>query len=318
MLVPLTEVLKQAEKGGPGNTPSAVASLNIVDFDMVRALLAAAEELRSPVIISVATRHWKQIDAPALAPSIRELCRRADVPVTLHLDHASKTQIDIIEAALEAGFTSVMIDGSKEEYDENLRITREVTAMAHARGVSVEGELGAVGGEEGVAEYVDAEVHGQADSGTAAAGDGRPEAGDGEKNGTADTREPQAPYTDPVMARKFVEASRIDALAVAVGTAHGFYKSEPRIRLDLISRIAENCPVPLVMHGASGIPSDTIRASIARGIRKINYFSGFMVRAMETVRESSRPESNDYLGLRNRLMAAWQDEAKKQIRLYRG
>lgn len=304
MLVTLSEVLKQAEKGGPGNTPSAVASLNIVDFDMVRALIAAAEELRSPVIISVATRHWKQIDAPALAPSIRELCRRADVPVTLHLDHASKTQIDIIEAALEAGFTSVMIDGSKEEYDENLRITREVTAMAHARGVSVEGELGAVGGEEGVAEYVDAEVHGQADSGTAAAGDGRPETG--------------SAYTDPVMARKFVEASRIDALAVAVGTAHGLYKSEPRIRLDLISRIAENCPVPLVMHGASGVPSDTIRASIARGIRKINYFSGFMVRAMETVRESSRPESNDYLGLRDRLMAAWQDEAKKQIRLYRG
>lgn len=299
MLVPLTEVLKQAETGGPGKTPSAVASLNIVDFDMVRALILAAEELNSPVIISVATRHWKQIDAPALAPSIRELCRRAEVPVTLHLDHASKTQIDIIEAALEAGFTSVMIDGSREEYDENLRITREVTAMAHARGVSVEGELGAVGGEEGVAEYVDADSGGRTAEagGTAAAG---------------------AAYTDPVMAREFVETSRVDALAVAVGTAHGLYKSEPKIRLDLITRIAENCPVPLVMHGASGVPSDTIRASIARGIRKINYFSGFMVRAMETVRESSRPDSNDYLGLREQLMAAWQDEAKKQITLYRG
>ena len=304
MLVPLTEVLKHAETGGPGNTPSAIASLNIVDFDMVRALLAAAEELRSPVIISVATRHWKQIDAPALAPSIRELCRSSAVPVTLHLDHASKSQIDIIEAALEAGFTSVMIDGSKEEYDENLRITREVTAMAHARGVSVEGELGAVGGEEGVADYVDADSTGPEAGGTAAAG--------------ISIEDDGAPYTDPVKAREFVEASRVDALAVAVGTAHGLYKSEPNIRLDLISRIAENCPVPLVMHGASGIPSETIRASIARGIRKINYFSGFMVRAMETVRESSRPDSNDYLGLRERLMAAWQDEAKTQITLYRG
>ncbi len=305
MLVPLTEVLTQAETGGPGKTSSAVASLNIVDFDMVRALIAAAEELGSPVIIAVATRHWKQIDAPALAPSIRELCRRAEVPVTLHLDHASKTQIDIIEAALEAGFTSIMIDGSKEAYEENLRITREVTAMAHARGVSVEGELGAVGGEEGVADYVDADSGGGTAAGVLAENrGGEAEAG--------------AAYTDPVMAREFVQATRVDALAVAVGTAHGLYKSKPNIRLDLIVRIAENCPVPLVLHGASGVPSDTIRASIARGIRKINYFSGFMVRAMETVRESSPPESNDYLGLRERLMTAWQDEAKKQITLYRG
>ena len=234
MLYPLKQVLDKAASSGASG-PSAVASMNVVDIDMVRAILGAAEEIQSPVIIAVATRHWNKIDAPSLVPSIRGLCSRSTVPVALHLDHAAKSQMDIIETALDLGFTSIMVDGSKEEYDENIQITREVTLLAHKRGSSVEGELGAVGGIEGVAEYA--------------------------KPDTVD-----AVYTDPLKARQFVQATGIDALAVAVGTAHGLYKAEPDIQIDLIGLIAENCPVPLVMHGASGVPHETIRRSIAQGI----------------------------------------------------
>jgi len=286
MLYPLKEILALVETGGPDSGPCAAASLNIVDFDMVRALLGAAEELHSPVVIAIATRHWNRINANALVPAIRKLCTLSSVPVALHLDHSTEQERDIILSALDLGFTSIMIDGSKEEYDENVRITREITELAHARGISVEGELGAMAGIEGVADFAEPEKE-------------------------------KTPYTDPEAAAAFVKATGIDALAVAVGTAHGLYKSEPEIQQELIGRIADTCPVPLVLHGASGVPEKAIRTAVSRGIRKINYFSGFMVRAMNEVRRGADPDSNDYLAFRGRLMEAWKEEAKQQIKLYR-
>jgi len=264
----------------------AVASFNIVDIDMVKAILSAAEELKSPVIVGIAVRHWERIAAPSLVHSVRDLCEKSSTRTVLHLDHCPPDKLGILKEAVELGFTSVMIDGSKLPFEENVDITREAVEYAHGKGVGVEAEIGAIGGTEGEAENVD----------------------------PADPSH----FTDPKRAERFIELSGADALAVSVGTAHGIYTSAPEIRFDIISRIAELCPVPLVLHGASGVSDESIRRSVEAGIKKINYFSGLLVRAMDILREHSQVEGNDYLAFRQRLMEAWKEDSKNQISLYRG
>ncbi len=262
----------------------AVASFNIVDIAMARAVLTAAEELERPVIVGIAVRHWEKIEAPSLSRSLRVMCEKSFIPAVLHLDHCPPERFEILEEAVELGFSSVMIDGSNLSFEENIDITRRAVEFAHPRGVSVEAELGAIGGIEGEAKSVDA-------------------------------ADPSL-FTDPKEATRFIEASGADALAVSVGTAHGIYMSAPEIRFDIISRIAELCPVPLVLHGASGVPDVSIQRSVEAGISKINYFSGLLVKAMDIVREQSQTVGNDYLAFRDLLIDGWKDEAKRQIVLY--
>jgi fructose-bisphosphate aldolase, class II len=279
MLQNLREVVEKAE--------GAVASFNIADYDMARAVLAAAAELESPIILGIAVRHWDKLDGSALSRSLRILAENAPVPVALHLDHTPADKFEILENAVDLGFTSVMIDGSKESFEENLAISKKAVALAHRRGVSVEAELGAIEGTEGEAN----EVSGRSD---------------------------ESLFTDPQSAKSFIEESGADALAVSVGTAHGIYTSAPQIRFDLIEKISAACPAFLVLHGATGIPQDSVRRAVAAGIKKINFFSGFLVRAMETVRASSDDQGKDYLGFRDRLMEGWKETAREHIRLYRG
>ncbi len=279
MLRNLSDILEKTE--------GAAASFNIADFDMARAVLAAAEELEAPVIIGIAVRHWEKIDGSALSRAVRALAENAPIPVALHLDHTPPDKFEILEEAIDLGFTSVMIDGSKKSFEENLAVSRQAVALARPRGVSVEAELGAIEGTEGEAD----EVSGRSD---------------------------ESLFTDPQAARTFIEESGADALAVSVGTAHGIYTSAPQIRFDLIEKIAASCPAFLVLHGATGIPEDSVRSAVGAGIRKINFFSGFLVRAMETVRASSDDQSKDYLGFRDRLMEGWKETAAAHIKLYRG
>ncbi|MCF7915344.1 MAG: class II fructose-bisphosphate aldolase [Spirochaetaceae bacterium] len=262
----------------------AVASFNIVDLGMARAILTAAEEIERPVIVGIAVRHWEKIEAPSLSRSLKDMCEKSSIPTVLHLDHCPPDKFEILEEAVELGFTSVMIDGSKLPFEENVEITRRAVDFAHPRGVSVEAELGAIGGIEGEAKNVDATS--------------------------------PSLFTNPEEAARFIEASGADALAVSVGTAHGIYTSAPEIRFDIISRIAVVCPVPLVLHGASGVPDESIQRSVAAGISKINYFSGLLVKAMDTVRAQSQTEGNDYLAFRDLLVEGWKEDAKRQIALY--
>ncbi len=280
MRAPLSAVLAGA------GTAGAVGSFNIIDFDLARAIVAAGERAGRPVIVGVAARHWAAIDAANLSPSVVRLIERSSIPVALHLDHAKPSDMGIVRAALDLGFSSVMIDGSSLPFDRNVEATAGVVELARGFGVGVEGELGSVLGEEGVAEQK-----------TRDAGD------DGE-------------LTDPRSAPAFVARTRIEALAVAVGTAHGLYVKPPAIRFDLIREIAAAVAVPLVLHGATGIADDDIRETIRCGIRKINYFSGFLVAATEVIGRHARLPGFDVLAYKAALLEAWIRTARTQIDLY--
>jgi ketose-bisphosphate aldolase len=275
MLVNTKELL-QDSRGG-------IASFNVVDFDMARACIEAAEEAQRPVIIGVAVRHWKTLGGPLFVPSVRALCLNSEVPAALHLDHAGPDNLNIIDQALESGFSSIMIDASKMPFRTNIEVTKGVVERARQFNASVEAELGPLLGEEGVAGLVDT-------------------------GGTV--------YTKPGEAAKFCNAVNVDALAVAVGTAHGLYKAEPEIQQDLISSIASETGTPLVLHGATGVPDEAIREAVRRGIRKINYFSGLLVDAMDILRQGRDRDDNDYLALRTELREAWRRRARSLIDLY--
>ena len=235
MLVNLKEILKIAEE-----EKNAVGMFNATGFDSLQAVIGAAEELNRPVIIAHAEVHNVYNDISFVGPAMIAAAQNATVPVCVHLDHGTSTQM--IYRALRIGFTSVMIDASALAYEENLRLTKEITEISHAMGVSVEAELGRlVTGESGSTEIANAK--------------------------------PEDFYTDPEEAKAFCEATGIDALAIAFGTAHGFYKSQPKLDFGVVEKCAASTGLPLVMHGGSGVSEEGFRKAIASGIRKINYYS---------------------------------------------
>ena len=236
MKASLKEVLKIAEAKS-----CAIGAFNTPTFENAVAVIAAAEKLGTPLIIAHAELHEGE-GAPldTIGPMMVWAAERAKIPVCVHLDHGEHP--DYVYRAMDLGFTSVMIDASAKDYDENVRITKEVVAKAHAKGVDVEAEIGSLASREG----------------GGATGD--------------------AVYTDPELAKKFVADTGIDALAASFGTAHGIYKVKPKLDFDRIRKIRELTGVPLVMHGGSGVSPEDYRQAIACGIRKINYYS-YMARA---------------------------------------
>lgn len=266
--------------------PGAAGSFNILNFEMACAIAAAASEVRSPVVIGVAARHFERIHARGLAPALLALAESQPAPVALHLDHALPDQLDMIRQALDLGFTSIMIDGSHLPPEKNLAVTRRVVALARSYGASVEGEMGGLAGEEGHA-------------------------------GSGLESVPVTPCTDPDAAERYARESGIDALAVAIGTAHGVYKAAPVIRFDVLEALRERVPVPLVLHGSTGVTSADIRACIDRGIRKINFFSGLLVASTDVARERAPEIGYDHLKLQEQMFKAWQNVVLDQIALYR-
>ncbi|MDH5182728.1 MAG: class II fructose-bisphosphate aldolase [Gammaproteobacteria bacterium] len=269
------------------NTQAAIGSFNVLDLDMAQAVANRADHLGLPAIIGIASRHFDVIKAPLLTPSLLAIIDAAEQPIALHLDHAGPDQLDMIRQALELGFTSIMIDGSQLPFAENIAITKQVVELAHSYGAGVEGELGAVAGEEGVA-----------DTGSESA--------------------EEIPYTQADEAKEFVSHTGIDALAIAVGTAHGIYTQSPHISFETIRDVKSVTDVPLVMHGATGVTDDDIRASVNSGIRKINFFSGLLQCAMDQVRGHNECDNNDYLAFKARQTVAWQDLIEEQMLLYKG
>lgn len=225
-LVPVTELLKHTRRDH-----CAVCAINVGNYETVRGVIEAAQSERTPVIIQVYDRLMCDRIGEDFGPLVRGMAERLDVPVALHLDHG--LSVDSVRKALRSGYSSVMFDASSKPLEENIRQTREVVQLAHAAGVSVEGELGQLG--------------------SAAAGPG------------------SSPYTDPADAARFVAETGVDTLAVAIGTAHGRYAQAPRLDLDRLSAIAAAVPVPLVLHGGSCTPVDAVKEAVARGICKINF-----------------------------------------------
>lgn len=233
MLAGLNEVVAEGKKRN-----IAIGSFNTPNLECLLAVLDAAEELKVPVIIAHAQCHEEVAPIEKIGPVMVELAGRSKVKVCVHLDHGE--DFEYCKRAMEIGFTSVMIDYSTLPYDENVKGTKEVTDFAHAKGVAVEAELGALPQREG--------------------------GGECECN-------PSDLYTKPELVPDFLSKTGIDALAIAFGTAHGIYKTKPVLNMDIITRVRGLTDLPLVMHGGSGITHAEYREVIRRGIRKINYYS---------------------------------------------
>ena len=219
------EMLRKAQAGG-----YAVGAFNAENMEMVQAIIAAAVAERAPVIIQTTPGTLKYAGPKCFAGLVSRLADKAEVPVALHLDHGNS--YELAEECAGEGYTSLMIDGSKLPYEENISLTRRVAVMAGD--IPVEAELGTVGGKE-------------------------------------DGMEAKPQYTDPDQAADFVSRTGISSFAVAIGTAHGIYKGEPKLDLDRLAEVRARVDIPLVLHGTSGVPEDQVRACIACGICKVNY-----------------------------------------------
>ncbi|WP_066506135.1 class II fructose-1,6-bisphosphate aldolase [Abyssisolibacter fermentans] len=229
MLVSGSDLMKHAHENG-----YAVGAFNVNNMEIVQAIIEAAEQTQSPVIMQASQGGLKYAGVEYIAEMAKVAARNASVPVAIHLDHG--TDFVQIMQCIRNGFTSVMIDASKHELDKNIEITKNIVEIAHAVGVSAEAELGKIGGTE--------------------------------DDITVDERE--ATFTDPDEAERFVKETGVDFLAIAVGTAHGPYKGEPKLDFDRIKVIKERLNIPLVLHGSSGVPEDSIRKAVSLGINKIN------------------------------------------------
>lgn len=249
MLVTLSEILDDAEKRKYG-----VGLFNMLNLEMARGIIEAAEEERSPLILGVAEVHLPLIPFEYASLIMTDIAKRAKVPVCLHFDHG--TDFDKIKAAVDAGFSSVMYDGSSLPYEENIKNTLAVSRMAHLKGVSVEAELGHVGGGEG---------------------------------GTDDGIEEA--YTKVNEVNDFINRAEIDALAVAIGTAHGPYKKKPKLDIGRLAEIYKVSSKPLVLHGGSGLSEEQFRATIENGIRKVNICTEMCVALREAYINSKNHES---------------------------
>ena len=248
MLVTLSEILKDAEERKYG-----IGLFNMLNLEMARGIIEAAEEERSPLILGVAEVHLPLIPFEYAALIMNDIAKKATVPVCLHFDHG--VSFDKIKAAVDAGFSSVMYDGSALPYEENIANSLAISRMAHAKGVSVEAELGHVGGGEG---------------------------------GTDDGIEEM--YTKVEQVIDFNRRAEIDALAVAIGTAHGKYKTKPVLDINRLAQIYAVSEKPLVLHGGSGLTDDDFRNTIANGIRKINICTEMCIAAREAYLASANHE----------------------------
>jgi len=236
MLVNLNEALLPAKKG-----KYAIGLFNAVNLELARGIIAAAERTRSPVIMGTAEVLLPFGPLEELSWFLVPMAKRASVPVVIHYDHGLTAEKCI--EALRLGFSSIMYDCSTDSYEENVRKTKEMAYIAHCFGATIEAELGHVGDAEGSAE------------------------------GNSVLDDPSKYYTDPEQARDFATRTGVDALAIAVGTAHGHYREKPKLDFARIERIASLIPIPLVLHGGSGLSDADFRETIARGISKVNIFT---------------------------------------------
>ncbi|QWT18246.1 class II fructose-bisphosphate aldolase [Collinsella sp. zg1085] len=230
MLVTTREMLQDARKHHYG-----VGAFNVENLEFVMAILAAAEETKSPVIMQTTPGTIKTAGLDYFYGMVAAAAARTDVPVALHLDHGDG--FERCMQAMKTGYTSVMIDGSHVPFEENIAVTAPVARVGRALGIPVEAELGKVGGKE--------------DDGPSVEGEN--------------------PYTDPDEAVEFVERTGCTSLAIGVGTAHGIYAGTPHIQQDVVKAIASKLDIPLVLHGTSGVPDEQVAEAIQNGICKVNY-----------------------------------------------
>lgn len=251
-LVNLAELLKPANE-----QKYAVGAFDVFSIEMASAVIRAAEETKSPVILMYVEAFDSLVSMESYVAFLRSLAEEASVPVCIHLDHA--TNLEIIQRAVRCGFSSVMIDASDKSFEENVVTTANVVGICKPLGISVESELGHVPGNEGM--YSD------------------------------DT----SVYTEVESAKEFVDRTGVDALAVAIGTIHGVYKSTPILSFDRCAQIkSATSNLPLVIHGGSGLSDEDFCRVIAAGINKVNVFTDLTIAAMEYLRSGEITNKTHY------------------------
>ncbi len=255
----------------------AVGLFNTTDTDMLQAAISAAEELRSPIIIGTAEVLLPYGELSLIGPSIIAAAKNASVPVVVNFDHGYSFNRCL--EALKLGFTSIMYDKSAEDYNTNIKLTSEMVKIAHSFGASVEGEIGHVG------EAVNND------------------------NLATDM------YTTPQEAKSFYEATGVDALAVAIGSAHGVYKTKPKLNIQRLKEIRKEVDVPLVLHGGSGLSDDDFRNTIKEGIAKVNIFTDLCL-AGDAAIKLGEEEKIGYLKTRNVKVNVIKEVVKNKIQLF--
>lgn len=272
MLVNLNEVLKKAQK-----EKYAVGLFNTTDTDMLQAVIEAAEENRSPVILGTAEVLLPYGELKLIAPSVIAAAKRASVPVVVHYDHGLTFERCL--EALQLGFSSVMFDGSAKAYGQNIEETKEIVKIAHAFGASVEGEIGHVG-----------------------------EAAQGDES-------LENMYTTVAEAKEYLENTGVDALAVAIGSAHGVYKKKPKLNVERLKEIADAVSVPLVLHGGSGLSDDDFKNTIREGIAKVNIFTDLCLAGERAMKDGTEKQLG-YLETRNLKVEYIKEAVKHKMSLF--
>lgn len=258
----------------------AVGLFNAVNLEMARGIIAAAEEAGSPVIMGTAEVLFPYGPLEELSYYLLPMAKKAGVPVVIHLDHGLKKET--CQKALELGFSSIMYDCSTDSYEENVRKLKEMAEIAHSYGATIEGELGHVGNNE-----------------------------DGE-----DMQNPSRYFTDPKLAKDFVEKTGVDALAIAVGNAHGAYKLPPKLDFSRIQAIASAVDVPLVLHGGSGLTDDDFRKAVSLGISKVNIFTDINVAAARAAVKASSEADKGITEMIPFVVDAVKQETMKKMILF--
>ncbi len=288
MLVSMTELMKDAEEKG-----YAVGAFNAVNLEALTAIIAAAEETGKGVILNHAEVHFPLMPLETIAPIMVDMAKKAKVPVCVHLDHGQS--LETCMKAIQLGFTSVMLDVSGADYEENVAQTALMCRLAHSVGVTVEAELGHIF---------------QSDIGVGEAG---------EQETLDSFASAEDVYTDPDMAKDFVERTGVDALAIAFGTAHGVYQVKPKLDLDRIKMIKEKINVPFVMHGGSGLTKEEFQTSIRNGIRKINYYTYMSLAGGKAVKEFIENSDKDnvfYHDIPLIAIEAMKENVKEAIQIF--
>jgi fructose-bisphosphate aldolase class II len=260
----------------------AVGAFNCNNMEIVQAIVAAAEAEKSPVIIQASQGAIKYAGLDYVVALCNAAAKNASVPIALHLDHG--TDMDQIIKCIVGGFTSVMFDGSSKPFEENVAMTKKVIEIARAAGVSTEAELGKLGGIE---EHIN-------------------------------VSERDAMMTDPEEARRFVEETGVDSLAVAIGTAHGQYKFPPKLDFERLKRIKELVDVPIVLHGSSGVPAEDLVTAISLGVRKVNIDTNIREAFCWTLRDAimKNPDELDPRKLLKPAREAMTEVIREKIRIF--
>ncbi len=271
-LVNMNQMLRDAREGGYG-----IGNFDVFNIEMLKGVIQAAEEMRSPAIVAYGEGFMDYISLEAFTPLAVEIAKKATVPIALHLDHA--VGFDVILKAIKYGFTSVMMDASDQTLEENIRLTKSVSDICKVFDISVEAEIGHVSGLGDLYENDDYK------------------------------------YTDVGEAVHFVENSGATALAIAIGTVHGEYSEEPDLNFKRIAEIKEAVDIPLVLHGASGLSADDLKKAVENGISKVNIFTDLTLKSLQAVKDNINKDGISLMGICEKITEATKLEAIEKIRV---